>query len=159
MATLYGSNYQKAYVNDPKQMINRGEFNGKIRAIFDSHTFVANVNAIADIVKLGKIRKGMRFVDALVKCGSLGTTGIFSLGYAIGDAGASGGEPTADADGFIVVGQLDAGGQAVLGRATSASAAVGKQFADDCDIQAVFTEATDAAAGVVLYSWVFVIAD
>ncbi len=155
MATVYGSNYNKAYVLDPKQMIPAGEHNGKVRCLYDEIAFAGNVLAIADIVKLGKIPKGARILDAICKLDSLGTTGIVSLGW----AASSDGLEIADPDGLILAANLDAGGQAVLGQATVGSVGLGKKFAAEVEMQAVFTEASDAALGDYLKVWIYYIAE
>lgn len=155
MATLYSDGYNKAWVNDPSEKVNPGELTGRVKVAYANHTFVANVNAIADVIKLFRLPKGARVLQATVVSPSLGTTGILSLG----NAASADAVEAADPDSLIVVAQLDAGGQAVLGKTTSASAAVGKQFAADVDVQLVLTEATDAAAGKTIACWVEYVLD
>jgi hypothetical protein len=155
MATLEGINYAKVSA-EPSQKVLKGEVSGRVKVLYDEHTFAGNVNAIADIVKIGSLLpKGARVLGAKVKCPSLGTTGILSFGYAVSADAVE----AADADGFIVVAQIDAGGQAVLGVDTAASAAVGKQFAADVQPQLVFTEASDAAAGKKIQCWIEYVLD
>lgn len=152
---LSGVNYAKI-VAEPSQKILHGELSGKVKISYDEHTFVASVNAIGQTILIGDlIPKGARIIGATVKCPSLGVTGILSFGYA---ASADGAE-AADADGLIVVAQLDAGGQAVLGKETAASVAVGKQLLGSVQPQLVFTEASDVAIGVKIQAWVFYVMD
>jgi hypothetical protein len=155
MATLSGVNY--ALLNsEPTSKAGVGELTGSVKVLYDEHTFAADVNGVGDIIKIGGLLpKGARIVDAQVKCPSLGTTGILSFGYAASDDSAE----AADADGLIVVAQLDAGGQAVLGKATAASAAVGKVLAGAVQPQLIFTEASDNAEGVKIQAWVSYVMD
>jgi hypothetical protein len=155
MATVYSDNYNKAWVNDPSEAIPAGQHNAHKKVVYAEYTPVANVLAINDVIKLFKLPKGARVIEATVKAPSLGTTGIMSLGNAASDDAVE----AADADSLIVVAQLDAGGQAVLGKTTSASAGAGKKFAADVDIQLVFTEATDAALGDTIQCWVEFVMD
>lgn len=155
MATLEGVNYAKIN-SEPSVKVPEGETNGKPKVLYDKHVFAGDVNAIGDIIKFGGLLpKGARVLEATVKCPSLGTTGILSLGWA---AGADAVE-AADADGLIVVAQLDAGGQAVLGKTTAASAGAGKQFAEAVQVQAIFTEASDDAAGKTIECWIEYVMD
>lgn len=155
MATLEGVNYAKIN-SEPSQKVLKGEVKGKVSVHYDEHTFADDVNAIADIVKIGGLLpEGARILGAKVKCPSLGTTGILSFGYA---ASADAVE-SADADGFIVVAQLDAGGQEVLGVDTAASVAIGKQLAAAVQPQLVFTEASDDAAGKKVQAWIEYVVD
>lgn len=155
MATLEGVNYNKINT-EPTQKVPHGELVGAVKTMYDKHVFVGNVNAIADVIKLGDLLpKGARVLSATVKCPSLGTTGILSFGY----AASSDAVEAADADGFIVAANIDAGGQAVLGKESAASAAVGKQFAAAVQPQLVFTEASDAAAGKTIEAWINYVMD
>jgi hypothetical protein len=155
MATVYGDNYNAAYVAVPAQQVGVGEQAGRKRILFDKHTFAANVNAISDIVKIGKLPAGARVLEAVVACPSLGTTGILDFGWA---ASASG-DIVADPNGFIS--GADAGGQAVLakGAAAGVGAGIGKKFDEEVEIQLVFTEASDSAAGDTVMAWVEYILD
>jgi hypothetical protein len=155
MATLEGVNYGKVN-SEPSLKVPKGELNAGVKILYDEHEFEADVNAIADVIKLGaKLPKGARVLDAVVLCPSLGTTGILSLGWAASDDAVE----SADADGLIVASQIDAGGQAALGKCTAASAGLGKKFEADVQIQAVLTEASDSALGETLKCWVYYVMD
>lgn len=153
MATVYGNNYQLAYVDVPAKQVGVGEQAGRKRILFDSHTFAAAVNAIGDIVKIGKLPKGARVLEAVVYSDSLGTTGILDFGWAASASGAI----VADPNGFIS--GADAGGQAVLSKMIASSAGLGKKFDEEVEIQLVFTEASDGAAGDSLKAWVEYVLD
>ena len=151
MATDYGVNYNKAYVLVPAQKYGVGEFNGNTKTLFDEHTGNRAVYAIADIIKFGKLPKGARVLQATVKSASLGTTGIFTLGYP------ANGVDVADPDGFLVVAQGDAGGQAV--QASGTGAAIGKKFTAETEVELVFTEASDVGTSKLIQCWVQYILD
>lgn len=155
MASLEGVNYAKTQEN-PIEMIDGAEFGGKPRVHYDEHTFAADVNAIGDVIRMGgKLPKNARIIRATVKCPSLGTTGILKFGY----EAASDGSESADDDGFIVVANLDAGGQDVLGKESAASAAIGKKMSGEVQPILTFTEASDDAADVKIQSWIEYILD
>jgi len=153
MAELYGTNYNLAYVSVPAKQVGVGEQAGRKRILFDSHTFAADVNSIGDIVKIGKLPKGARVLEAVVSSAFLGTTGIFSLGW----AASSDGLEVADADGFIA--GADAGGQAVKALMAAGAAGLGKKFYAEVDIQLELTKATDGALGDSVSVWIEYILD
>jgi hypothetical protein len=116
-----------------------GEVNGHVKTIFDTIVFASAVVAVNDTFKIGApLPKGARVLDVKVKCPSLGTTGIFDIGYL------ANGVDAADPDAFAV--GLDAGGQAVLGGPTLAAAGIHKKFTAETQVSGIFTEATTTAA-------------
>lgn len=152
---LSGVNY--ALVNsEPSSKIPAGEVKGGVKVLYDSHTFAASVNAIGQTILIGSLLpKGARVVNAWVKSPSLGTTGILSFGWqASADA-----VEAADADGFLVATSIDAGGQAVLGTPTLASAGIGKQFAAAVQPYLIFTEASDVAIGLTIQACIEYVMD
>jgi hypothetical protein len=155
MATLYTDHYSKAYVSDPSEAVDPGQVTGNVRVLYAEYTPVANVIGTADVIKLFKLPKGARVINAAVKAPSLGTTGIMTLGHA---ASVDAVESAASAA-FIPAASLDAGGQAVLGLPTAASTGIAKKFAAEVDVQIAFTEATDAALGDTIQAWVQYVLD
>lgn len=153
MAELYGNNYKLAYVDVPAKQIGVGEQAGRKRILFDSHTFAGAVNAIGDIIKIGKLPKGARVLEAVLVSDSMGTTGIFDLGWA---ASADGLE-LADANGFIS--GADAGGQAVKALSAVSNPGLAKKFLSEVDVQLELTEATDGALGDSVKVWIEYILD
>lgn len=77
MANIYGSNYTKEYINSPKEFADIGEYNGKVRCMFDSFSGAAG----GDVLYFGKLPIGARVID--VKGSGLGTAPVFS--HALGD--------------------------------------------------------------------------
>jgi hypothetical protein len=149
MATLYGSNYSNAYIEEPKSSYGKGEYNGHLKCLYDEHTFAADVNAINDVIKMGKLPAGSRVVGTVVKMPATGTTGIFEFGYA------ANAEDVADADGFDAT--VDAGGTVV--HSFGDGVAIGKRFNYETEVQLNLTEATDSALGDTVKTWVYYIVD
>lgn len=77
MADVYGSNYDKEFIQDPKQPANIGEFGGRKKVMFDEFSGAAG----GDDVYYGKIPAGAR-VLALSNIGA-GTAPSFNV--AVGD--------------------------------------------------------------------------
>jgi hypothetical protein len=148
MATVYGVNYTKKNITVPSLKVAGKEHSGKVRMAFDSYVFEANVVASATI-KLMKLPAGAKVVDCKVKVPSLGTTGIFSLGYE------ANGVDVADLDGFLLATSIDAGGQAVLGVPTLGSAAIFKEFSVETQVVLTQTEDTTAALGLAIEVAIF----
>lgn len=137
LGNVYGVNYTKAFVSVPAVIVEQGESGGKVKCIYDSYTLPGAVLDTAAVVTLGaaKLPKGAKVVDAVVKCASLGTTGIVSLGYA---ASADGVE-AADVDAFVTA---DAGGQAVLQKPVASAAGILKEFSADVALTLTCSEAS-----------------
>lgn len=149
MATKYGTQYNGAYVTEPKSQIQPGDFNGRVRLMHFDYTLDGTVLALADILKLGKIPKGARVIDAALYVQDMDGTGQVNLGWA---AGASGAE-VADADGFFAA--LDAGDANAFARIGVTSAGFCKEFSEEVDLQISMAEASTSTnttlRGFVLY--------
>lgn len=140
MATVYGVNAVKAQSENGAIKVQSGEAVGRVRSVYDEYTFPAAAFASGDVIEIGsKLPAGARVVDAQVKCPSLGTTGIFTLGYA------ANGLDVADPDAFLTA---DAGGQAVLAKPSLSSAGILKKFEAETQLILTSTEVTTAAAGL-----------
>lgn len=135
-------------VNNPANMIDTGEYSGKVRSLYDSYVFTNDAFSASDNIVLQSLPKGARVIDAIVKCPSIGATdGIFTLGYQ------ANGIDSADPDAFVTA---DAGGQAVLARMAAGAAGAFKKFDADTSLILDCTQAATAASGakievVVLY--------
>lgn len=128
----------------------KGEANGRVRCLYDQHTFVADVNAINDTIKLGApLPAGARVLFGKVKVGSTGTTGILKIGHPATDT------EVADDDAFGS--NYDPGAAAVETDLTGAG--LGKKFTSATQVTATLTEATDSAAGEILKVWLFYVVD
>lgn len=141
MADLNAKNYKAAYVDIPSNKIPPAEVSGGVMVAYDEYEQAGAAIALNDVIKLGiVIPKGARILEAVLKCPSMGTTGIFSLGTA------------ADADSLLV--NADAGGQAVKAVTTAAAVDLGKELAEETAYQLLVTEAADAAGGKKIQVWV-----
>ena len=58
MANIYGSNYTKAFINNPAEQANMGEYGGVKKVIFDQ----VAAGAGADVLYIGKLPKGARVI-------------------------------------------------------------------------------------------------
>lgn len=56
MANIYGANYTKAYINNPAEQSNMGEYGGVKKVVFDQ----VAAGAGADVLSIGKLPKGAR---------------------------------------------------------------------------------------------------
>jgi len=145
MANFNGVNYAKT-IAVPAQKANPGEINGRVKWLHESYTCVANVYAIGDIILGPKLPAGAKVIDALVRSPSLGTTGIIDLGFAA-STDLDGTAITADPNGLVS--GADAGGQAVH-KKMSTEAGFMQDFGAEAQVQAIFTEASDAADTLVI---------
>ncbi len=164
MATLYSSQYQDAYVDVPSDKIRQGDMNGNVRYLHFDFPVPASVPTNADIIKLGKIPKGARVLDAVLVLPDLGDTTVLELGWAASvelDSAAVAIE-AADPDGFMasVDGDIAADAFSMLGIAQGASANLPgllKRFSAECDLQITVTDAwtstttTDSIKGYIQF--------
>lgn len=97
MATLYGDQYQDAYVDKPSTKIRKGDVSGDVKFMYFTYTITA-APTNGDVVKLGKLPAGARVVDALLQFPDLGTAGAVNLGW----NGGTNSLETADADSLLV---------------------------------------------------------
>ena len=78
MAELNGVNYKKAYVDEPVKMVPQGENNGRVKVSFDSYKGAVALN---DVIKVMKLPKGARVVEAVLNHASLGAAGLYKVGF------------------------------------------------------------------------------
>ena len=135
MSTLYGVNHTLKYINVPSEKVQAKDENGKVRVAYDKYVFSAEA-AVTDVIKLMKLPKGAKIVDAVVKAPSLGATGIFDLGYE------ANGVDAADTDGFVL--SADFGGAAAV-KKMSTEAGMFKELGAESQVILTCTELTAAA--------------
>lgn len=149
MATKYGAQYTDAFVDVPSDKVNGRDWGGKLERMYFSYALGGAVLALNDVVKLGKIPKGVRVLDAVLQFPDLGTGGTAELGFAA-DAGAV---ETADADAFLTTVDMKTAADCVSMQqqmeAGGANAGFCKVFAAECDLQLAVTEATTATTGTI----------
>ena len=85
MAELYGSEFQKAYIDEPSGKLDANERDGRKRYSFSSSTPSADLNA-GDIVKLLKIPANASIVDARLRIEAFGANNAFDIGWAAGES-------------------------------------------------------------------------
>lgn len=141
MATLYGSQYEGAYVTKPSSNIAPGDNKARMRFSYFSYTTVVGAApALNDVIYLCKIPAKARVFEVVFEGEAHTTTGIFSIGWE------SNGSDAADDNGFIA--SVDLGGAAAIGKMSSAAGLPGnmKQFAKETIVSAKCTEAPDDEA-------------
>ncbi len=147
--TRYGTNATSILVTNPPAAIPSSDGGGRVRLIYDSYTFAADM-ADEDIILMGpKIPAGARVIDVMMKFTDLGAnTGRLDVGWqASSDA-----VEAADLDGFMVA--VDPGTAADIikmsDNLTGATAAgMGKKFASAVQTQIRVETDTDAASGTI----------
>lgn len=148
MADLSGVNYAKENAS-PKAKIENGEVFGSVHYLREEYALAGAVLAISDTISGPMLPKGARVIDAAVKVsGSLGTGGILDLGHLASDDGLEAADPNA----FVL--QADAGGAAVLAKATIGSLGLDKKFTAAVRTQAIVTEASSVTTGVTVSFWI-----
>lgn len=141
LTTVSGVNYAKEVSNPPVALASQQSY-GRVRFAYDEYTVdSADEFGTSGLIKLMKIPKGARLVDAHVVCPATGATGIFDVGWAA-SAELSGGVALelADADGIFA--GIDPGAAAVDSRMAGTVAGWNKTFAAEVQVQADCTEAT-----------------
>jgi hypothetical protein len=155
MATKYGAQYTDAFVDVPADKVHGRDWGGKVEKIYFSFALAA-VLALNDIVKLAKIPKGCRVLDAVLQFPDLGTGGTAELGWAADAAAVE----TADADGFLTTVDMKTAADCVSMQqqmeAGGANAGFAKVFDAECDLQLNVSEATTASSGTIK-GWIEII--
>lgn len=163
MATLYGTQYTNAYVDVPKTKIHSGDSSGAVMHMHFDYPIPGTVPTASDVIKLGKLPKGARILDAGLSFPDLGTTGVLELGWAASAELDSAGSAVeaADDNGFLVSVDVNAAAIACINMVPKTGAAVPgfmKRFAAEVDVQILVTTTwtstttTDSIKGYILYT-------
>lgn len=145
MATLYGTQYNAAYVAVPSAKIQPGDFNSEVKSIYFEYTWTA-VPTAADIIKLAKLPKGARVLDFVVSFPDLGTTGVLEFGWAAGvESGVT--IEAASASGFLAAVDVNTAAATVGIIEQGNLVGFGKEFLAEVDVQCTVTTAWTLAAG------------
>lgn len=155
MANLYGNQYNNAYVTVPSVKIAPGDFGGMKRIMYFDYTITA-ASTNADIIKLGKLPKGARLINASFSGPALAGTTSFSLGWAasaelVGVAG-SAAVVAADATGILTAFSLDAvDANSMQQQMEAAGTNTGylKEFAAEVDVQLAVIDAWSSTSGTL----------
>lgn len=144
---VYGANYRKAYVAEPRQRIQQGEWGGHVKVLREKFTLDAD-GAAAETVLMGKLPKGAMVLSARIFGPDLGGTGTLALG----NAASADGTEAVDVDGFIA--SADSSGQAFdVSDEDSRGASIGiRRFTKEVDVTLTFTGVTASATGLIVYA-------
>lgn len=137
MATKYGTNYQKEFVNVPAERANAAQYAGSIRT-FQEEFVLTEALADGDVVKLFKMSSAGKIVGGFIKSDDLGATGIVKLGT------------EADDDGLIAAGDIsDASGTPISVQFDAKSTLLGEALAVGDEIVMTCTEVSAATSGTI----------
>lgn len=156
MATLTTVNGVNATLraNVPSEKVIANQQYGRVRHLYDEYTVdAADEFGTSGLIKMMKIPKGARVIDARVVCPATGATGIFDIGWAAG----AGGVELADADGFFA--GIDPGAAAVDAKMVGTRPGWQKTFAEEVEVQIDCTEATAAMAGLKIALEIQIVVD
>lgn len=147
MATVYGENADKILVDDPSQRADVGSLGGRVRCLYDKYTFTADLSSGDVIVMGGKIPKGARVIDAMVKHADLDTSGgTIDFGWAASEVSGE----AADENGFLQAADVATGADVVKASDNQAgAAAIGKKFTQAVQPQIKIEGDTDVTSGDV----------
>lgn len=149
MTAYNGDNYQGGYAAEPRSPYPPGELGGTPKKLIDRKTLTVAL-AVGDTIAVGKLPANSMVTDAKVYIDvTLGATGIFDLGHAA-STDEDGNAIAVDTDGFVD--QADAGGQAVLKRASELSPSLYKRFGEETEVYLTCTEVMDGTVltGVIV---------
>lgn len=158
LTTVSGVNYAKE-VSVPPVALAAQQSYGRVRYAYDEYTVdAADEFGTSGLIKLMKIPKGARLIDARVVCPATGATGIFDIGWAA-SAELSGGSAVeaADADGIFV--GIDPGAAAVDAKMAGTVNGFNRTFAAEVQVQADCTEATADMGTLTLKLGIFYVVD
>lgn len=153
IATVKSDYFTRVEDTVPQQKFYANQNYGRLRVLYASYTVdAADEFGTDSLIRLLKIPKGARLIDAEVSMPASGTSGIFDVGWAAStevdpDTGTA--LEAADADGIFS--QVDPGAAAV-DRQAMVSTVPGymKRFNAEVEVQADWTEASSDAGGDTL---------
>jgi hypothetical protein len=164
MATLYGDQFSDAYVEVPSSKINSPDFNGLVKVLYFTYPIPSVVPSNADVIKLARLPKGARVLDAVLLLPDLGDTTVLELGWAASlelNSSAVTVE-AADPDGLLAAIDGDVAADSFsMQQAQEAGGALAghlKKFSGEVDIQITVTDAwtstttTDSIKGYIKYA-------
>lgn len=152
MATVYGNQYNNAFVAVPSVKNPPGDVAGEVKLMYFDYTITA-APTDGDIIKLGKIPKNARVIDACMSFPDLGTAGTLTLGWAasaeLTAAGAA--VEAASASGFLAAVDANTAANTVNMMEVAGAAVAGflKEFSAECDLQIGVTTAWTVTSGTI----------
>lgn len=147
MATLYSDQYADAYNDVPSHKLAKGDVNGPVRSMVMEYTLTSSVPAASDVIKMGKIPKGARLLEAVLKHPDVGGLGAIKIGW----SASSDAVEAADDDGIMAAVDLDTAAdvQNMSGNAAS-PAGLGKRFEAEVDVEITINDDWTATSGTLL---------
>jgi hypothetical protein len=153
MATVYTSEYNNAYVVEPSVKNDVTKWHGRVRVIKADITFAAELG-VSDVIKIAKLPKGARVLDARVVAPVDAASGIYNIGWE------ANGDIIADPDGlFVGASECDFGAAALNAKLLGTSPGFGKKFEAETVISATVTEVSTDATGKVHQFVLFYVVD
>jgi len=141
---LYGTEYNNAYIAEPEVKNDVSLQHGRLRYLSGTYTIPSgDILGTSAIVKMFKLPKGARVIEALMSSDDLGTTGDLNVGWAASEEEDENGTvlEAADADGFFA--NLDVNAAAISRTAfVNTVAGFRKRFDAQVDVQVSIPEAT-----------------
>ena len=140
MATVYGVNYTKQFVNIPSEKIPKGEQYGRVHVAYDSYV-ASDAIAINTLVNLMKLPAGARVLQCTLTYDDLGSAGVIDVGT------------SADQDAFIAAADVNSAAGASQMDNEAGNLAL---YSSETQVIAKVTTAT-TAAGTIKFAIQYVI--
>lgn len=147
MATYYGVNYTKAFVNVPSDKVDVSAWGGRLRLNYDTYA-PAGAIALNEKIYLGKLPKGAKIAEVVLAVTDLGSAGVFDVGYeynAVGDSAL-----VDDPDAFLASVDVNAAADTVSMSVQNNLVGFGYETLGEADIIITATTATTAAGTIKL---------
>ncbi len=142
MANLYAI-AETSLRASPPDYAQPNERGGKVRCLYDKFTVSADM-AAADIIHFGKIPKGARVLEVVLKSADLDASGgTVDVGWAAG----AGGVETGDADGFLDDVDVTSADTFKMTDDLANAAGLYKEFSEEVDVIVTTDGDTDATSG------------
>jgi hypothetical protein len=144
MASLYGANHTKAFVNVPADKIDVSAWQGRVRQIYDEIDLSA-VLALNDKVYMGRLPKGAKVVEVILAFPDLGTAGLLDVGYEY----VSSADGTSDPDAFLNDVDVNTAAGTVKMSDQANMVGMGVEMAGEANIVVTAIQATTATSGKI----------
>lgn len=150
MATKYGSKFNSRFQVKPAALAEVNAYGGRVRAMYDEYELPGAVLAAGDKVKVGRLPKGARVIDAKMAFDDMGTTGVFDLGYQyVKSNGENDSSLTSDDNAFLdAVDVNTAAGMASM-ESEGNIVGFGKEMEGDADVEITVDTASTATTGKI----------
>lgn len=147
MTVLLGANYTDRFSDLPAELPKANSWGGRVRCMSDS--YAAGVLSVGDKIKMGRLPKGARIVEAIFACTDLGTTGQVDLGYQyVKEDGSNDSDYVSDDNAFLNA--VDVNAKADSFSMSDQDNMVGflLELSSQADVEVTVDTATDAAGTI-----------